>query len=173
MSGHHRLVLGCIAAIGLTLGALTGCATDHKPVAGQDAGDDAAFGLAFNENPDEGAKLTFGRPDSDDLKLMLECKPGSGRVEIFQFSGPERSGPMNLASGARTTRLAARAEPEDGPSDYVIRAAAQTGESALAGFRETGRLSVSGQGYRYEIVAKPGELKAVSQFFGRCGGQTH
>ena len=107
MSGHHRLVLGCIAAIGLTLGALTGCATDHKPVAGQDAGDDAAFGLAFNENPDEGAKLTFGRPDSDDLKLMLECKPGSGRVEIFQFSGPERSGPMNLASGARTTRLAA------------------------------------------------------------------
>ncbi len=42
-------------------------------------------GFFRSDNPDEGYKLVYGRDGTDDVLLMLECRPGSQKIDIFDF----------------------------------------------------------------------------------------
>lgn len=166
MSSRHRLIALAVAASAAGLGALAGCAATQPASTGRA---DADFGLFVDENRDEGVKLAYGRANSDAVWLMLTCKPGTGRVEVIQTQGKDQDGPVSLSSGFQSTRLDGKAEAEDGPGDFMIRASANTSDAALAGFRASGRLSVAGPGYRYRIAATPAEREDVAHFFTRCG----
>jgi hypothetical protein len=152
-------------AAGLALGVLAGCMTVHNAGSAAMSG----YGLYYSENEDEGAKLAYGLENSDALSLMLECKKGSGRVEVFQLFGPARSGPLVLASSGRRSVLAGEAEADDGPGDGEIRASTPATTPALVGFKDTGKLDVSGKGYRYSVVAQRDGQAEVSRFFAACG----
>jgi hypothetical protein len=165
MSNPVRLTALLTITASLALGALAGCMTVH------DAGSAAManYGLYYSESQDEGAKLAYGLENSDELSLMLQCKPGSGRVEVFQLYGPVRNGPLVLASAGQRSVLTAKAEATDGPGDTEIRAVTPATTPALVGFKKTGKLDVSGKGYRYSVVARPEGKVEVSRFFAACG----
>ncbi len=165
MSHPVRLTALVTITTSLALGALAGCMTVH------DAGSAAManYALYYSENQDEGAKLAYGLENSDDLSLMLECRPGSGQVHVVQLFGPGRSGPLVLSSAGQRSILDGTALANDETGDNLVQAVTASMTPALVGFRETGKLEVSGKGYRYSVVAKPNGKAEVSRFFAACG----
>jgi hypothetical protein len=106
-----------LALGGLTLGA---CAHDRS----------SAPGYAWNymNSAEEGPKLAYGRPDSDDVVMMMACAPRASTVTLTAtgLSGDE----IALASGRKVTRLKAGAAPSD-MSDGVLQARTSVDASAL------------------------------------------
>ena len=56
---------------GLMLGA---CASDQPPAPG--------YAWSYMDNADEGPKLAYGRPNSDDVVMMLACAPRASTVTL-------------------------------------------------------------------------------------------
>lgn len=164
--------LAAVTALGMSLGALTGCLAirDTGPAGhGISQPGPNQFGLFYSQTPQEGAKLVYGAPNSDDVRLMLDCMPGSGRIEVIQAYGPAHDSPMTLSSGFSRTRLAGKAEDdgETGEKDAIAWTTPRS--AALRQFRRSGRLVVSGPGYRSQVAVKTAERQAVGRFFQACG----
>ena len=98
-----------------------------------------AWSLTSTER--EGAKLTYGQPDSDNLDLMLTCLPKSGQVQVW-LMGPDmtKETALNLRSGGRVDHLPARVDTD---SYDVLRAVAPADAAVFATFAETGRIGAS------------------------------
>jgi hypothetical protein len=129
----------------------------------------AGYALDYSESREEGAKLTYGRDSTDDLAFMLQCRPGSGRIEIIELDGDERAGTMVLTSGPTRSSVRTRIETTDGPGDYQINAAIDASNPVMAQFRATGRLRLSGPGFSHDVSAGTSAQKtAVTRFFGAC-----
>jgi hypothetical protein len=143
----------------LTLGGLTliGCASDRS----------SAPGYAWNymDNADEGPKLAYGRPDSDDVVMMMACAPGASAVTLTAtgLSGNE----IALASGRTVTRLKAQLAASD-MSDGVLEARTTVDASALSAFRRTGDLDLLVADERHSLDAAPADRRQVKAFFKAC-----
>ena len=143
----------------LTLGGLTlgGCAYDRS----------SAPGYAWNymNNADEGPKLAYGRPDSDDVVMMMACAPRASTVTLMAtgLSGDE----IALASGRTVTRLKAAPAASD-MSDGVLEARTSVDASALSAFRRTGDLDLLVANERHSMDAAPADRRQVKAFFKAC-----
>ena len=143
----------------LTLGGLTlsGCAADRS----------GAPGYAWNymDNVGEGPKLAYGRPNSDDVVMMLACAPRTSAVTLTATGLPGNE--IALASGRTVTRLKAQASPSD-MSDGVLEARTTVDASALSAFRRTGDLELLVADERHSLDAAPADRGQVKAFFKAC-----
>ena len=143
----------------LTLGGLTlgGCAYDRS----------SAPGYAWNymNNEGEGPKLAYGRPDSDDVVMMMACAPRASAVTLTAtgLSGSE----IALASGRTVTRLKAAPAASD-MSDGVLQARTTVDAAALSAFRRTGELDLLVANERHGLDAAPADQRQVKAFFKAC-----
>ena len=139
---------------GLLLGA---CAHDQE----------SAPGYAWNymDNVGEGPKLAYGRPNSDDVVMMLACAPRASAVTLTATGLPGNE--IALASGHTVTRLKAQAAPVD-MSDGVLQARTSVDASALSAFRRTGDLALLVANERHSLDAAPADRRQVKAFFKAC-----
>ena len=143
----------------LTLGGLTlsGCAHDRS----------IATGYAWNymNNAGEGPKLAYGRPDSDDVVMMMACAPHASAVTLTAtgLSGDE----IALASGRTVTRLKVQPAASD-MSDGALEARTTVDSSALTAFRRTGDLDLLVANERHSLDAAPADRRQVKAFFKAC-----
>ncbi len=143
----------------LTLGGLTlgGCAYDRPSAPG--------YAWSYMDSEGEGPKLAYGRPDSDDVVMMLACAPRASTVTLTAtgLSGDE----IALASGRKVTRLKAGVAPS-AISDGVLEARTSVDASALRAFRRTGDLDLLVADERHSLDAAPADQRDVKAFFKAC-----
>jgi methyl coenzyme M reductase alpha subunit len=155
----HRLLSNALL-LTLTLGGLTlgGCAYDRSSEPG--------YAWSYMENADEGPKLAYGRPNSDDVVMMMACAPRASSVTLTATSlmGDE----IALASGHVVTRLKASAAPSD-MSEGLLQARTTVDASALRAFRRTGDLDLLVADERHSLDAAPADQRQVKAFFKACG----
>lgn len=139
---------------GLTLGA---CAYDRPREPG--------YAWSYMNDADEGPKLAYGRPSSDDVVMMMACAPRSAAV-ILTATGAAGA-EIALASGRTVTRL--KAEPASSAmSEDVLQARTSIDASALSAFRRTGDLDLLVADERHSLDAVPADRPQVKAFFKAC-----
>lgn len=147
--------------LGLIAVALAGCATPPEKAA---AGD-PRMTWVFDQTPEEGAKLAFGPPASDEVPVMLTCQPGSGEVRI-SAAVPSPHVPPVLRLSSRGVSSSARGAVADDPLGPRLEATAPAQLGALAAFAESGQLSVSAGGAA--LTATTADPTPVRRFFAAC-----
>ncbi|SFJ83495.1 hypothetical protein [Caulobacter sp. UNC279MFTsu5.1] len=143
----------------LTLGGLTlGACAYHRL-------GEAGYAWNYMNSAEEGPKLAYGRPDSDDVVLMLACAPRAPAVTLTAtgLAGDR----IALASGRSVSRLAAQAAPS-AMGDGVLEARTTVDASALRAFRRTGRLDLLTADARHSLDAVPTDQGKVKAFFKAC-----
>lgn len=142
----------------LTLGGLTlsGCASDRSSAPG--------YTWNYMDNPGEGPKLAYGRPDSDDVVMMMACAPRASAVTLTAMGLPGNE--IALASGRTVTRLKAQTAPD--MSQDALQARTTVDASALSAFRRTGSLDLLVAQERHSLAATPAEHRQVKAFFAAC-----
>ena len=148
-----------VPMIALLLAAgLAGCA--HEKVAQN------GYRWAYLADSGEDPRLAYGRPDSDDVVLMMRCRPGAGQIDMSAvgLSGGE----LVLASGRSESRFAA-ARIDDAMSEGLMEARGDVGAPALRGFRKSGDLMLLNRGGRHSLAANSADRGQVRAFFTACG----
>lgn len=139
---------------GLTLGA---CAYERPSPPG--------YAWRYMDTGDEGPKLAYGRPDSDEVLMMMACAPASSAVTLTaaDLSGDE----IALASDSRVTRLKARLVGSEVVGN-VLEARTSVDAAALSAFRRTGDLDLLIADERHSLDAAPADRHDVKAFFKAC-----
>lgn len=148
------------ALLGLTASCVLGACA--HPVATPGGG----MAWSLNHTPEEGAKLAFGRPQSDDILVMLTCQSRSGQVRV-SLSAPA-DGPIEIASGDTRSRLAGASGPGMNDGAVLIEAAASAKDATLRRFARTGRLAVGVGSARAELPADREARTRIAAFFSSC-----
>lgn len=112
--------------------------------------------------------LLYGLAESDDVWLSLGCAPGSGQVEITQWTAVGAARDIHLESGGETERWPARAEPSELTGENVLVASAQTGHPVFQRFEDLGWLALWGARGRMPMAAHPGSADEIRSFFSAC-----
>jgi hypothetical protein len=147
------------AVIAATLAgfALSGCASAPAPAP-------SGFGWSFAENPGEGAKLAYGRPQSDEVLIMMTCAPGA---QVMLSAAAVNNSRIMLTSGQAKTSLDGEvAESFDGQG--YIEAATSSRGPALREFRRSGDLTLTSGARSFQIAALDSDKPAVRRFFNAC-----
>lgn len=146
-----------IVAVMLAAG-LAGCA--HEKVTSN------GYRWAYLADAGEDPRLAYGRPDSDDVVLMMSCRPGQDRVEVSAtgLSGGE----IVLASGRAKSRFAA-AEVDDALGGDLLAGRGKASAEALDRFRRSGDLALLTKGERHSLAANSADQGQVRAFFKACG----
>lgn len=160
------MALKAILAATLIIGGVALCACGHD----QDltrASVPSGFGLHYNDQGSTAA-LAYGRANSDDVALMLQCRKGSGRVQVSDVVRDVPVSRLVLKSSGKRSELAVKLDPgmSDGPR--VLTGETGAGDAALAAFRKSGRISVSFGETRYGLAAREQEHAGVERFFKAC-----
>lgn len=132
------ILASLIAAAGLA-----GCATPTpapRPVA-------AGMAWSLNAVEGEGLKLAYGKPDSDDVLVMLSCEPGQGHVRVSALAS-HASHAIALASGGLSRTYPAEAGPSGVDGGFLVEGAAAPDDPVLARFARTGELTLGVDGRR-------------------------
>lgn len=148
-----------LAALTILTAGLAGCAHETVAVNG--------YHWAYLEAQQEAPRLAYGRPNSDDVVLMISCRPGQDQVNVSAvgLSGGE----IVLASGRSESRFAA-AKIDNAMGDVgLLEAQGRTSAPALAGFRKSGDLALMTQGERHDLAAGSADQGHVKAFFKACG----
>lgn len=151
--------IAAFTALSLLAVALAGCA--HEKV-GMDG-----YRWAYLADGAETPRLAYGRPNSDDVVLMMSCRPGQDRVNVsvVGLSGGE----VVLASGRTESRFAA-AKVQDALSEGgLLEARGKASAPALTGFRKSGDLALLNKGERHSLAAESADRGHVRAFFKACG----
>ena len=117
----------------------------------------------LTSNKEEGSKLGYGAPDSDNLVLMLVCQPKSGQVQVW-LMGPaaEKATPLVLSSGGRTARVSGQS---DGDGYEALHATVPANDGVFTGFASTGTLGFSVEGRHGSL---PGASANAHKFVESC-----
>ena len=172
----HDRTRAALAAAGALLAAgaavLAGCVQQRAPApSGQAAQVAPGMGFFLNSTEDEGFKLAYGRANSDDVWLMLECRPGSRKIEVFDMRHPKARARdmLTLASGKMQSALPISVAPDGASGEGVIAQAHATPDlPALDSFRHSGAMRVKLGGREYALTATPGEKAQIARFFNGC-----
>jgi hypothetical protein len=128
-----------------------------------------AEGMAWSlhQTPEEGVKLAYGAPASDNVVLMLTCQPGAGDVLLSSVSAKPQS-TIVLKSGGDRSSLSATAMP-GGPADaHYVEANAPASDKTLARFSRTGDLTLVQGDSVIALPAKGAARDQVTRFFTAC-----
>jgi hypothetical protein len=118
----------------------------------------------FYSTEDGEAKLVYGVPESDNIAIMLDCRPGSGRVGAYRGGlGPGEG--IVLASGGRSVTLHGESGKDELSDGVYVDAETPSSTGVLQDFRRSGRISVNGEA----LHATPAERAQIEQFFATCG----
>lgn len=155
MRRHLIADLGGVAA----LAAVAGCAAQHGPPPITD------FGWFYAENQGEGAKLVYGQDGTDNVTLMLICRPRSGRIEVtLPGDGPST---VRLVSGRTITRIAVRPPKGEGMDNMLI-GEPKADDPVLAAFVDHGELAIVDGGHRTPLPVRPVESRLARAFLAAC-----
>ena len=124
------------------------------------------FAWSYQHNAGEGPKLAYGAPASDDVLLMMTCRPGSPSVLVSVRSGSPRE-TVILASGVARQPLQTLLGASSG-MDQMAESAARRDSPTLVRFARTGALSVVDGSRVIAIDATPMEQASVTRFFQAC-----
>lgn len=145
-----------LAALGLAA-ALAGCAHEKTASTG--------FQWAYVSDDAAEPRLAYGRPSSDDVAMMIRCRPGRDQVD-FAVAGLGDA-QLVLASGRTESRFEA-ARVEDPLSGGLLEASGQASAAALTGFRKSGDLELLTNGQRHSLAATSADREQVRAFFKAC-----
>lgn len=152
--------IAALAALGLMTAALASCS--HETVAAD------GYRWAYLAADDADApRLAYGRPDSDDVVLMMSCQPGRDEVNLsaLGLSGAE----LVLASGAAESHFTGATIRDAMSEAELLEASGKTTAPALEGFKRSGDLAVLSQGGRHSLTAGSADRNNVRAFFRACG----
>lgn len=137
---------------------LAGCAHEKVAVSG--------YRWNYLADGSDAPRLAYGRPDSDDVVLMISCQRGQDQVNLSAvgLSGGE----IVLASGRTESRFAA-AKIDDALSEGLLEARGKASAPALDGFRKSGDLALLTKGERHSLSADSADRGRVKAFFRACG----
>lgn len=155
----------------LVASALAACTTTGKGVTPDLASPRpmAAPGLDWILNAQEdSAILVYGAPESDDMRLSLECRGGQVSQLGLVAVGPEGApAEIVISSGGKTQKFPALREEEPMTGGVMLTARADKSDPVLRAFRETGWLSIGPAG-RSENLIPQHNTSAVADFFEWC-----
>lgn len=137
-----------IAAAGLAATLAAACASE-PPQPTQTPG----MGWSLSQVEGEGAKLVYGRPQSDDVVIMLTCEPRSNQVHIAALADKGAAHELALKSGDKQRRYPAEAGPAGFGDGLVLESATRPDDPVLAAFAASGRLSVDAGGRAVAVPA--------------------
>ncbi|PIB96629.1 hypothetical protein [Caulobacter sp. X] len=142
----------------LLVAGLTGCA--HEKVAA------TGYRWSYLADAGEDPRLAYGRPNSDDVVLMMRCRPDAGEIDLSAvgLSGGE----LVLTSGRSESRFAA-AKVDDAMSEGLMEARGSASAPAFQAFRKSGDLTVLAKGQRHSLAADSKDRADVRAFFKACG----
>ncbi|MBO9542996.1 hypothetical protein [Caulobacter sp.] len=148
-----------LAALTILTAGLAGCAHEKVAVSG--------YRWAYLEAQQEAPRLAYGRPNSDDVVLMISCRPGQDQVDVSAvgLSGGE----IVLASGRAETRFAAAKVDNAMGDGGLLEAQGKASAPALAGFKRSGDLALLTKGERHDLAAGSADQGHVKAFFKACG----
>lgn len=142
---------------------LSACAHQGESVATQ------GMGWSLQHNEGEGAKLTYGAPQSDHVFLMMTCAPQSGQVLLSVSNGAaEGPGVIDLVSGGQRSRISGEAVPTGLGAGALLEASAGLDDPALAGFARSGQIAVGERGRTAALPASSAERAEIDGFFATC-----
>lgn len=159
MASRIAPIVAPMVVTALLAACLAGCAYEK---AGADG-----YRWSYLEGGAEVPRLAYGRPDSDDVALMISCLPGRDQVDVSAtgLSGGE----IVLASGPAESRFPA-ARVEDALDEAgLLEARGRADAPALEGFRTSGDLALLVQGQRHSLAAGTADRGYVKAFFKACG----
>jgi len=139
--------------------ALSGCATT-KPVEAP-----SNFAWTYSTNPGEGAKLAFGRPQSDEVVLMMVC---NGASQVMLSAAGMNGAKLMLASGDTRTSVDGVVGEGFAGAEGLIEASVSTRAPALDAFRRSGDLNLTSGGRTVSLAATDSDRPAVERFFNTC-----
>lgn len=151
----RRLALIAFAASGL----VAGCATPTERV-------DRAMTWGITETAGEGVKLTLGVPETDDLRIMMVCKPGSGEIDITLVAREGDPAAFELVSGEVRTRYAGAGEADEetlGAVDLQVKA--KVSDPVMRRLADTGQLMVV---FPERRILLPNAFSQAHDFLRRC-----
>ena len=126
------------------------------------------YRLAYDDKGQTVA-LAYGRPNSDELALMLECPKGSGKVELSDTIRDKRAAAIVLSSDGKKTSVPVRSEASEVDGEAILTGRLPLSAPALQGLRRTGVLQVSSGQARYTVAVGAGGRVGVERFFKACG----
>jgi len=112
------------------------------------------------------ATLAYGRANSDDVGLVMQCQAGSRMIDVSDLARGGGPAALVLTSGKARSQLPARLDTTNGLP--TLWAKADVASPALVAFRDSGRISVVAGAARYGIAASRGEQVRVESFFRTC-----
>jgi len=147
-----------LTALLLVAASLAGCAHEKAGLDG--------YRWAYLAEGDEAPRLAYGRPASDDVVLMMRCRPGQDQVEV-SASGLS-GGELVLASGRAESRFAAARVDDAMVEGGLLQARGKASAPALKAFRTSGDLALLTQGERHSLAAASADRDQVRAFFKAC-----
>jgi hypothetical protein len=165
-------LLAAGALLVASAGVLAGCMQQRAPAPpGQAAQIQPGMGFFLDRNEDEGWKLAYGQGGTDNVWLMLECKPGSRKLDVFDIrhDGARKGEMLTLTSGKIQSAVSASVEPDEASGDgKVVIVHTSPDLPALDGFRHSGSLAVKLGAREYALSASPAEKPQIARFFNGC-----
>lgn len=167
-----------VVALALAAGA---CATPMETGPAPTAAPAAVAGLAPPSAPapvpdydwishvdSDSAALAYGLAQSDDVPLLMSCRPRSGRVEISRPAERHRDSVV-LSSNGAVLSVPVVSEPSELHEGVFLTGEAATSEAALQEFRRAGWLSLHEDGSWHGLAGHGGSGAAIDRFFSACG----
>ncbi|MDB5416711.1 MAG: hypothetical protein JWP50_130 [Phenylobacterium sp.] len=128
--------------------ALASCAGQSAPRPG------AGMAWSLAQVDGEGAKLAYGRPQSDDVLVMLTCAPKSDLVRVSTVAGRATAKPsLGLRSGDRAQRYAADTAPSGFGDGVLLESSVRPDDPVLARFAASGELALDAEDQRTALPA--------------------
>lgn len=165
----RRVSLLSLAVVSLTVAA---CSTTPAPTSENVAPSGAPQPIPgydwFLSTDGSQAKLAYGAERSDDLKLSLECTPGSELLDLTASAEDGAAPEIHLESGGDTERNFAQAEPAVVHAGLVLTAQARSDAPVFQRFRRVGWMAAWHGDIRETYVPQPASAERIEQFFALC-----
>ena len=113
-----------------------------------------------------GEKLSYGKPQTDDVRAALRCASGGKvTVQVFPSKRAERPGQMSVSAGGATDRMAAEVT-ESMLGGLIVGGDLERDSRVLGRFRNGQPMTVN---WGSHSVTVPAQSAEISTFFDRCG----
>lgn len=162
-----RLTVPLLLSV-LTLGACATAPDAPAPTASGAPVPVAGYDWFLHEDGDA-ARLAYGLEESDDLRLGMDCRRGSGRLDLSATAPAGTRAEIYLESGGDTERFAAKSEPSELNDGIFLTAEARTNHPVFLRFRRLGWLALWRGDERQTYAPHPGSADRVERFFAFCG----
>jgi hypothetical protein len=122
----------------------------------------------FYHRDGDDARLVYGLAESDDLRLGLDCRQGSGRLALSAVGSPEAKPEINIEAGGETGRFPAQSEPSQLHDGVFLTAEVAADAPVFQRFRRVGWLALWQDGERQAYAPHPESAPNIERFFAFC-----